>query len=106
MNKTTRRYLVAGFGLLALVAVVAFAHARRSRSALERYETELRARGEKLTLAELPYSITTTGQQALAALMVAASGLSHSNLHPSTLEIMRLDAPGQARVLWREQEPT
>jgi hypothetical protein len=105
MNKTTRRYLVAGFGLLALVAVVAFAHARRSRSALERYETELRARGEKLTLAELPYSITTTGQQALAALMVAASGLSHSNLHPSTLEIMRLDAPGQARVLWREQEP-
>jgi len=81
----------------------------RGRIMLARYRAELRARGEKLTLAELDLPKSPVNTNAVAALLGAAdelaaltnAGVQYPPYLPTTLRI----APGRVIVLYRQDWP-
>ena len=76
-----------------------------NRSALQRYERELRAKGEKLTFAELTRGRQTNGVDSHAVITNAAAKLGGGRLNPGLLESRRYIRPGQAIVSWRQASP-
>ncbi len=69
---------------------------------LREYQVELRARGEKLTYAELTRSRSTNVNSSLNALTNAVGRIRPGPLYPGLLELRHLVRPGYARVLWME----
>ena len=76
-----------------------------SRSALQMYERELRAKGEKLTFAELTRGRQTNAVDSHALITNATAKLSGARLAPGLLEPRRYVGPGQASVTWRQASP-
>jgi hypothetical protein len=78
------------------------------RIALERYKQQLRAQGERLTLAELGLPPTPLENNAAPALLAAAEELQAlSKVCPVAsrgVPAMRTVAPGRAEVLWQQLE--
>src|SRR5205085_6814592 len=81
-------------------------HQSASQRALETYMAELRAKGEKLTYAELYPAAPARASSTSAALFRATANLKAGVIPPSSLELMNLVKAGQARVLWRAPTPS
>lgn len=99
MSKTARRVSIGVLILLALVYLAVELQRSGSNSTLSRYRAELRARGEKLTIAEIAIPPSTNPAE------VAARQILDSNsfiANPSlVVNVMQFTAPGKARVAWR-----
>ena len=99
--------------LLILMAVLALAfflfallgHGSRTKRILREYKAELRARGEKLTYAELKSSYANNLDRFLPAFTNATGRLRQVPLQPGLLELRHFVAPGTARVLWSASSP-
>ena len=97
--KKTKRYVSIVVVVLCLAMAVALLSRTGSRSALARYKAELRAKGEKLTLAELAI-LPSTNAEDIASRQI----LSTNPLPPSVIKLsllMEFIANGKARVAWR-----
>jgi hypothetical protein len=104
MNKLLRGLILLG-ALGFVVGVIALLGARSgSRGALRSYEAELRAKGEKLTFAELSHGRRTNGIDSHAVITNAAARLGDARLNPGLLEPRKYLWPGQAIVVWREPD--
>ncbi len=106
MNKTVRRILFVVIALIALVAIALLAHQAKSKSALEKYKAELRAKGEKFTFAELAASYTTNANNSMAVITNAANTLRATRTGPGNVEFRKYAAPGQATLAWESSEPS
>ena len=95
--------------LLAILALFILEENIRGRVTLSRYQAELRAKGEKLTLVEMNLPKVPTEGNGAPALLEAANQLAPltrtNQLWRSGLKMMRFVAPGCARVLYREEVP-
>jgi hypothetical protein len=95
------------FGTLVLLAVAGAWAAMRFRrgAALRAYTAELRAKGERLTVAELTanYSTSPAGWAVQLSNQVAALGPTPAN--PEKLRLAEFVAPNRARVTWSLPQP-
>jgi len=80
-------------------------HESQSRRALREYQAQLRAKGEKLTYAELTRFRSTNANSSLDALTNAVGRLRSGLFYPGSLELRHNVRPGYARVLWLESSP-
>ena len=105
MNKLWRGVVLVGVvGLI--LAVMALLGARSgSRGALRKYKAELRAKGEKLTFAELTRERLTNVVDSHAVITNAAETFRNARLNPGLLEVRKYVRPGQATVTWRQNTP-
>ncbi len=105
MNKTTRVILV--FGTIGFGALILGTCAQRSgdRHALVKYKSDLRAKGEKLTLAELGYPREPESSGSFELLLSNANLLSGRSLDPGMLNLISLVEPGKAQVAWQMPQP-
>jgi type II secretory pathway pseudopilin PulG len=106
MNKPSRIVLISGALALAVVVMALLGGASRNRGPLQQYKAELRARGEKLTFAELTRGRQTNAVDSHALITNATAKLSGGRLYPGLLDVRRYVGPGQASVTWRQPSPT
>ena len=105
MNKPVRVLVFLG-ALLLVLAVMAFLGMRSgNRRALQNYQAELAAKGEKLTFAELMRGRRTNAVDSYTVITNAAAKLGGARLYPGLLEPRRCVRPGQASVVWRQADP-
>ena len=89
-----------------VLAVMALLGARfSSRSTLQKYERELRAKGETLTFAELTRGRQPNAVDSHALITNAVAKLGGGRLNPGLLEPRRYFRLGQAIVSWRQVSP-
>src|SRR6266699_3704242 len=105
MNKPWRGFLVVAGVALALLAMTLIGHHSRTRSALQQYKAELRAKGEKLSFDELMRSWPSNANNSTAALTNAVGRLVRGPVEPGSLEVRKFVGPGRARILWMEDSP-
>jgi hypothetical protein len=100
-------YVLIGVALLLLLAVTAsLSHRSHSQTALQAYKTQLRAKGEKLTFAELGITTSAANQQAFAVFTKVAGKLGRAGAdHPSMLDWMKFSAPGKVCVAQTADQP-
>jgi hypothetical protein len=106
MSKLVRVSVFAGAVLLLLAVMALLGLRSGDRSALQKYEAELRAKGERLTFAELTRGRQTNAVDSYALLTNATAKLSGARLYPGALEVRKYAGSGQARVTWRQASPT
>src|SRR5437870_3077441 len=105
MNKPFRMVLVVTFAVIVVVLIGLSLRTSRTRDALQRYQAELRSKGEKLSYEELTRSRSTNLNPSLATLTNAVRKIRFGSLNPGQLDLRKGVAPGQARVLWLEPIP-
>ena len=105
MNKPFRIVLVVTFAVIVVVLIGLSLRTSRTRDALQRYQAELRSKGEKLSYEELTRSRSTNLNLSLATLTNAVRKIRFGSLNPVPLDLRKGVAPGQARVLWLEPIP-
>jgi len=109
VKKLLRRSGYAILALVALLAVFILEENLRGNIQLARYQSKLRAKGEKLTLAEIDLPKIPNEGNGAPALLEAANQLAPlsktNHLWESGLKMMSFFAPGRARVLHREEVP-
>lgn len=88
--------------MIVLAAIGLFVHQDASKSALEKYKAELRAKGELLTLAELTASFTADVPDSMGVITNAAAKLRTASFQPGGNGVMEFIAPGNARVTWMQ----
>ncbi len=99
MSLTARRLLIGVVVLLALVCLAIELQRSGSNSSLSRYRAELRARGEKLTVAEIAVPPSTNPAEVAARQILDQNG---SIANPVLLvDLMQFTAPGKARLAWQ-----
>jgi type II secretory pathway pseudopilin PulG len=92
--------------LVLVLAVMALLGVRSGdRSAFQKYEAELRAKGEKLTYAELTRGRQTNAVASYTVITNAAAKLSGARFSPGLLEPRRYAGPGLASVTWKQASP-
>jgi hypothetical protein len=112
MSKRLRVLLILGSLVLILAAMASLVFSSGSRVALQKYERELRAEGEKLTLTELTRGRRSSGGDSYTVITNAAAMLSNRGFDvslvfdPSLLDVQRYVGPGQASVTWRQASRT
>lgn len=102
MSKLLRVLVFLGALVLVLAVMALLGVRSSSRSALQRYERELRAKGEKLTFAELTRGRQPNAVDSHALLTNAVAKLDGARFHPGSLEQRRYARPGQVSVFWRQ----
>ncbi len=105
MSKTLPALLVIGGVLMALVMVVLLAHGSRSRTTLQAYKAQLRAKGEKLTLSELKPNAHANINNSLALLNNAFTKLGNARFFPGSLGLMTFIGAGKARLARTADQP-
>jgi len=106
MNKLVRVLVFLG-ALLLVLGVIALLGARSGdRRALQKYQAELAAKGEKLTFAELTRGRQTNAVDSQAVITNAAAKLRGGALNPASLDARRYVGPGQASVTWQQASPS
>jgi len=104
VRKRTRVILI----LVAVVAVVVvtwFIARSPDTSKLAAYKTELRAKGEKLTWAELGYPRSVEPGNAMNRLLAGISRLGPSSFQSGQFDLMQFAAAGRARAAWQAPLP-
>src|SRR5947208_4665291 len=100
--KITRRKILLELALfLALLVLLPVVTHFRKKAAVEGYKMQLRAQGEKLTVAELIPPTLTNGPNGAAALLSAASRLPPRDWRYMVSRMQPL-APTRARVAWAQ----
>jgi type II secretory pathway pseudopilin PulG len=106
MSKLVRALVFLG-ALVLVLGVIALLGARSGdRSALQQYLTELRAKGEKLTFADLTRGRQTNTNGSYPIITNAVAKFSGARFYPGLLEVRKYVGPGQASVTWRQASPT
>ncbi|HWI59725.1 MAG TPA: hypothetical protein VNZ22_21030, partial [Bacillota bacterium] len=107
MSKAWRAALLLGVVVLAFGVMGIMGHGARSRKALEQYEADLRAKGEKLTYVELMRLRIAHTNDSLARLTNAVASLRSGNqtLQPANLQTRKYVGAGQAQVAWQQENP-
>src|SRR5882724_13285202 len=96
MKSTARNLIRFLVGFLLLGCVLTVIHRAGSRSSLDRYRAELRARGEKLSVVEIAIPPSTNAAHLAARQMLASNSLSAP---PALLvNLMSYVTPGKARL--------
>ncbi len=89
---------------LCLLAAGLIGHNSRGVRSLRKYKAQLRAQGEKLTMAELAPAAETNGES-LEILKTVGNSLGGAKLSPGNLILMTYVAPSAARVAWKQDSP-
>lgn len=105
MNKPFRILVLAVVLALLVGACALWSGHSRSRDALTKYKAELRARGEKLSWADMGYPRPPLTNDSLPQLLAAANDLGQLNFQPGQLALMNLTGPGWAESCWSGPEP-
>src|ERR1017187_9365667 len=106
MSKLVRALVFLG-ALVLVLGVIALLGARSGdRSALQQYLTELRAKGEKLTFADLTRGRQTNTNGSYDIITNAVAKFSGARFYPGSLEVRKYVGPGLASVTWRQASPT
>jgi hypothetical protein len=105
MSKATRVILVLGTVVLIAMLLGTCAQRSSSRTALARYKSELRAKGEKFTLADFGYPRKPEPGRSFDLLLSNANLLASQKFQPGLLELLGFIEPGKARVCWRMPQP-
>ena len=99
MSISGRRLSIGALAVLALVCLAVVVYRSGGNSKLSRYRAELRAHGEKLTVAEIAI-LPSTNPAEIAARQVIDQNSFIAN--PTLIaNMMQFTAPGKARVAWR-----
>ena len=106
MNKLVRVLVFLGALLLVVAAMALLGTRSGDRSKLQQYQAELRAKGEKLTLAELTRGRQPSAVDSHALITNAVAKLSGARITPGLLELRKYIGPGQASVTWRQASPS
>jgi len=105
MNKPLRILLVLGLVIAAMLAMLLPARNSRYRKQLASYQAELRAKGEKLSLAELGYPRPPQTNLFLLRLTNLVARIPPSAFEPGLLDLMRMVEPGRAQPAWTMPAP-
>lgn len=99
---TSRRKTFVGLGIVLGVALIFYVMAHsRTDGALEAYKRQLRARGEKITIAELTPPTPTNGPNAVAGLMNVAGQLQLGD--SNQVPVATFISPGHLRIAWQQE---
>jgi hypothetical protein len=105
VNKPFRLLSIAVVAVVVLGLCAFWLGHSRSKSALAKYKSELRARGEKLTWAELGYPRPPQTNRGLTQLVAAANRLGNAKFEPGMLALMNYVEPGRAQACWTGPNP-
>jgi hypothetical protein len=106
MNRAVRILLLSGALALVFVLVALLGVATHEGGALQQYQAKLRAKGEKLSFAELPCGHHTNAVDTHAAITNAVPKLGDPLISPGLLELQHYVGPGRAEVNWAQESPT
>jgi hypothetical protein len=99
MTGSVRKLSIGVVAVLALMSLAVVVCRSGSSSSLSRYRSELRARGEKLTIADIAIPPSTNpAEVAGRQILDSNSFISNPSL---VVNVMQFTAPGKARVAWR-----
>ena len=102
MNKLVRVVVFLGALLLVLAVMALLGTRSGERRALQKYQAELTAKGEKLTFAELTRGRQTNAVDSHTLLTNATAKLGDRWIVPGLVELRRYVRPGRASVAWRQ----
>ena len=100
-----KRRLLLAIALPSVLALVGLGYRLFGTYALQNYQTELRAKGEKVTLSELAGSLTPCLPDSSLALSNVFAKLGPPPAYITNLNLMRFVSLGRARVAWRQPLP-
>ena len=106
MNKLIRVSVFLGALLLVLALMALLGVRSGDRRALQKYQAELAAKGEKLTFAELTRGRQTNAVDSYALIINAWRKLNDVPIDPGLLKPRGYVRPGQASVAWHQASPT
>jgi len=104
MSKTVRIVVIIGVILVAMMALLFHRPRPRQAAALAAYKAELRAKGEKLTAAELGFPRPPESSSNLNLLLTGVSQLGSAQFEPGLLELMHFVSAGRAEVAWEQPQ--
>jgi len=105
MHKPVRIFIILAIVALAFGLMALLGHTSSSRRALQNYKAELRAKGEKLSYAQLQPWPQSKVSDSLIEFTNAMERISYSRLTPGNLEIRDFIGAAKARVLWQADKP-
>src|SRR5262245_539830 len=105
MSKPLRVFVLLVVVASILLGIAVIGYRSSNRSALEKYKAELRAKGEKLTFAEVLPPPSSTVSASLVKFTNAMGSLAYSRLSPGSLELRKVVGPAKAQVLWKQEKP-
>jgi len=105
MNRSMRVILIALVLVGAVGVVLIWSASSRNRNALAKYKAELRAKGEKLSAAELGYPHLPEPSESLDQLQAGLGSMARGVWQPGMLKLMRYVSAGRAQVCWAEAQP-
>jgi hypothetical protein len=101
---TSRRIWLAVAVVLSAIAGIIWFASHRGAGVAEKYKAELRAKGEKLSFAELGFPRQPENEAGLARLTNAVAQIQPGGFFPGLLSPMHFVGPGRAQVSWRSSE--
>jgi hypothetical protein len=105
MSRAARLVVALGAAVFGALILGTCTYRCSSRDALAKFKSELRAKGEQLTWADLGYPRELEPGGSLDRLLAAANPLRNSTLQPGNLKLFAFDGTGAARVAWRMPQP-
>jgi hypothetical protein len=105
VTKLKRACLFLAMLLAALGLGAVLGHRSSACRELQRYKAELRARGEKLTYAELAQGRATNCSGSYLSVSNAATRLAETTFSPGTIQHQKYVSPGLACAGWTEARP-
>lgn len=97
MNRSKRWFLILAIIVIAICLGIYARHAGSS-GVLRRYKAQLRAKGEKLTFAELAVPVSTNAEEIISRSIWATNSFSFS---APVCKLMEFVNPGVARIAWQ-----
>jgi len=105
MSKSLRALIILALVLLAIPLLWMWSQRPRSQGALAKYKAELRAKGEKLTWAELGYPRRPEANNSLQKMLAAVDKIGPGRTNPGKLGLMSYVGPGRAQPCWAAEQP-
>lgn len=105
MSRAVRFILIAGLIVFAIGVAWISMQGSRSKTVLAKYKAELRAKGEKLSAAELGYPRPPEPSDELDQLEAGLGAVRRATWQPGLLEWMRYVNAGRVHVCWAEGRP-
>jgi hypothetical protein len=106
MTRPARVFLLSGASLVVIALVALIGIAAREGGNLQQYEAAMRAKGEKLSFAELTSGRQTNALDSHEVITNAASKLASPRLSPGLIVLRQYTGPGRAQVTWAQADPT
>jgi len=105
MSKAARILVILGAIVLTTLILGTCSRQSNSRSALAKYKSDLRARGEKLTAEELGFPRPPETNGSLSLLLSNVNLMGRAKVDPGFLDLFHYVRAGRARVSWAVGQP-